>query len=614
MRFYQNENPTIGLVRQFEEKAEKKGRRSLVRDAEMYAEELGMKLDLQHPLPSGSTDEEMTPPWYSPIQPKPVYENNQATAHWGVPVYAYNTEVRANRVDARFAEKGSKIVTLLEMSWKRHKSKPSSIYDKDNPDWAPSQKLGYDCNKVKESSQERYNRAQERVEKRRRSEGAIALMELSKAAMEETNNELQPSAQLKSKIYSSQQRTIAMSITIITHSVSSKIKLYADDTKMYRELRNPTLDDQALQVDLNSLGHWARTWQLRFNEEKCEAMRITHPRDKLITDYILEVRKEDGQEYPGKTLYEILSSIQMYLRVQRKRNITWIDKKGCTFRNLNSAVNFVLKERARQGIGVDVNKANLITHEQENYLWQHGFLGSENAELLCDTLQLVNMDSQEKENISQFTTDNSTANPGDVVDASAIEGGSQSWNADVEIEIPEEGFEFVLTEWFCQDPVEEYFGGQWKLGRCGDNPDIKTFGYNSNTLRMQRTVSCQGGNTRGRKDKTRAWEQVTDVRLFTSKPDLQRLDISSITNKATSDSDILANYNLMISDAELEPDSHVCKDVFRGIVSVYVHVHSFSFAKDVIQHYKIKATQTKARALRKEIIESCQGDDQQRQE
>ena len=44
------------------------------------------------------------------------------------------------------------------------------------------------------------------------------------------------------------------------------------------------------------------------------------------------------------------------------------------------------------------------------------------------------------------------------------------------------------------DPVEEYFGGQQKLGRRSDNPDIKTFGYNSNTLRMQRTVSCQSGN------------------------------------------------------------------------------------------------------------------------
>ena len=59
---------------------------------------------------------ETTPPCYSPIQPKPVYENNQVTAYWDVPVYAYNTEVRANRVDARFVDKGSKIVTLLEMS------------------------------------------------------------------------------------------------------------------------------------------------------------------------------------------------------------------------------------------------------------------------------------------------------------------------------------------------------------------------------------------------------------------------------------------------------------------------------------------------------------------
>lgn len=48
-----------------------------------------------------------------------------------------------------------------------------------------------------------------------------------------------------------------------------------------------------------------------------------------------------------------------------------------------------MKERARQGIGVDVNQENLITQEQENYLWEHGFLGSENAELLRDTLVWV---------------------------------------------------------------------------------------------------------------------------------------------------------------------------------------------------------------------------------
>ena len=41
-------------------------------------------------------------------------------------------------------------------------------------------------------------------------------------------------------------------------------------------------------------------------------------------------------------LYEILSSIEMYLRVQCKRNITLIDKKGCTIRNLNKLMNIIL--------------------------------------------------------------------------------------------------------------------------------------------------------------------------------------------------------------------------------------------------------------------------------
>ena len=37
-------------------------------------------------------------------------------------------------------------------------------------------------------------------------------------------------------------------INDIVDSVSSKIKLFADDTKIYRELRNPSLDEQYLQT------------------------------------------------------------------------------------------------------------------------------------------------------------------------------------------------------------------------------------------------------------------------------------------------------------------------------------------------------------------------------
>ena len=38
-----------------------------------------------------------------------------------------------------------------------------------------------------------------------------------------------------------------------------------------------------------------------------------------------------------------------------------------------------MKEKVAQGIGVVVNQAKFIREEQENFLWENGFLGSENG-------------------------------------------------------------------------------------------------------------------------------------------------------------------------------------------------------------------------------------------
>ena len=56
------------------------------------------------------------PPWYSPVQPKPMYENERAKAFWDVPVYAESVMVKANRIDARLVEKERKRVAVIEMS------------------------------------------------------------------------------------------------------------------------------------------------------------------------------------------------------------------------------------------------------------------------------------------------------------------------------------------------------------------------------------------------------------------------------------------------------------------------------------------------------------------
>ena len=56
------------------------------------------------------------PSWYLPVQPKPVYQGDEVTAYWGVPVFAEYLQVRAKRVDARFVDRENKEVMLIEMS------------------------------------------------------------------------------------------------------------------------------------------------------------------------------------------------------------------------------------------------------------------------------------------------------------------------------------------------------------------------------------------------------------------------------------------------------------------------------------------------------------------
>ena len=58
VHFHANPDPPIGLDREFEEKAAHTGWLSLVKGLQRYADELGMKLDLQHPESVGHTKED----------------------------------------------------------------------------------------------------------------------------------------------------------------------------------------------------------------------------------------------------------------------------------------------------------------------------------------------------------------------------------------------------------------------------------------------------------------------------------------------------------------------------------------------------------------------------
>ena len=76
-------------------------------------------------------------------------------------------------------------------------------------------------------------------------------------------------------------------INDISRSVTSQTKLFADDMKVYRVLINTEEDVKGLQNDLTRLQSWTTDWQMKFNTEKCEVMRIQKKTDSSSPHYHL---------------------------------------------------------------------------------------------------------------------------------------------------------------------------------------------------------------------------------------------------------------------------------------------------------------------------------------
>ena len=62
--------------------------------------------------------------------------------------------------------------------------------------------------------------------------------------------------------------------------VSSKVRLFADDCLIYRNIKNKE-DQIALQTDLNLFENWGNTWGMRVNAAKCTIMRVSRTRATL---------------------------------------------------------------------------------------------------------------------------------------------------------------------------------------------------------------------------------------------------------------------------------------------------------------------------------------------
>lgn len=69
-------------------------------------------------------------------------------------------------------------------------------------------------------------------------------------------------------------------------SISSKIRLFADDCVIYRQITNPD-DHIMLQQDLNSISAWCDNWLMSLNGSKCKVVSFSRKQSLSLHSYLL---------------------------------------------------------------------------------------------------------------------------------------------------------------------------------------------------------------------------------------------------------------------------------------------------------------------------------------
>ena len=75
-------------------------------------------------------------------------------------------------------------------------------------------------------------------------------------------------------------------INDLPERIKSKIRLFADDSYLYRIIENPQ-DTAELQSDLNALIKWEKQWSIKFYPDKCKVLRITKKLKPIEGDYYM---------------------------------------------------------------------------------------------------------------------------------------------------------------------------------------------------------------------------------------------------------------------------------------------------------------------------------------
>ena len=160
----------------------------------------------------------------------------------------------------------------------------------------------------------------------------------------------------------------------------------AEDVAIAKKLAIPENTEKATQWCLNTWDEWTKQRELNEDERLFGPISIGEMSEDQIRywvpRFILEVRKKNGDEYPPNTLYQMVCGLQR--EVQKKRpNINFFSP---LFSDLSQTLDSEMKRLKSLGLGMTAKKAEPITLEEEEKLWECGALGESDPTILLYTV------------------------------------------------------------------------------------------------------------------------------------------------------------------------------------------------------------------------------------
>ena len=80
-----------------------------------------------------------------------------------------------------------------------------------------------------------------------------------------------------------------------------------------------------------------------------------------LSRFVTEVRKQDGQSYPPRTIHQILSALQRKMIEKHPDARKFLDRKETIFSDFHRVCDSVYRELHSQGVGTDVRCTPVFT-------------------------------------------------------------------------------------------------------------------------------------------------------------------------------------------------------------------------------------------------------------